>query len=105
MTDPDAYLLRLCAEFQRQHATVLVYDRIATHGDDDDFDELALVMDARWDTSDKIQSIHASTHAGLQAQAGVFMALSAEQHPHGVQDADLRFAQAILSSITQGAVA
>jgi hypothetical protein len=67
----DAELLELCAEFHHQHAAA-----IATPVDDDN--ALTAALDERWEISDEIRDIAATTDAGRRAKAHVALVLMVE---------------------------
>jgi hypothetical protein len=69
---PDAELLAMCIAFHRQHAAA----QAVPSGDVDD--DLLAAMDRRWEISDEIQNIPATTEAGRRAKALVAVVLLRE---------------------------
>jgi hypothetical protein len=89
---PDAELLALCAAFHEQHAAAL-----AVPGDDDG--GLTAALDERWDISNEIQDIPATTEAGRRAKAAVAVVLLLENGGDVSTSGDLVFAMAALRDI------
>ena len=69
---PDAELLAMCIAFHRQNAAAQ-----AVPSSDVD-DDLLAAMDRRWEISDEIQDIPATTEAGRRAKALVAVVLLRE---------------------------
>jgi hypothetical protein len=67
----DAELLELCAEFHHRHAAAL-----ATPTNDDA--ALTAALNERWEISDEIRDIAATTEAGRRAKARVALVLMVE---------------------------
>jgi hypothetical protein len=88
--DPDAELIALCAEFDRQNEIVETVP-IASEAD---FGGFEVAMDKRWKVSNEIEDIVPLTGAGLKAKAEIALALLEENYgPDGGQEgAALRFA-------------
>ena len=71
---PDAELLAMCIDFHRQNAAA---QPMPSNDVDDD---LVAAMDRRWEISDEIQNIPATTEAGRIAKALVAVVLLRESN-------------------------
>jgi hypothetical protein len=95
--NPDAELLRLCAEFHTQHA-------IANAPGPEDASEDAI--DYRWELSDQITTVPAQTDAGRRAKASVAVTLIREARGDNPPcEGDTAFALAFLAEIAGGRTA
>jgi hypothetical protein len=86
----DAELLALCAAFHEEHAA-------ANAPGTEEVCEAALAR--RWDISDDIQDIPATTEAGRRAKAAVGVVLLQENRGDEYLDEDVEFAMAALRDI------
>ena len=90
--NPDAGLLTLCAEFDRQHA-IAHCDRPEVDDDDDDESaEWKVAMNARWELEEEIVDVLPLTGAGHLAKASVAVAMIEEMTPPDGLDALTFFA-------------
>jgi len=77
--DPDAGLIRLCAEFHKAHA--------ATLSAPDDTDEWEIHLDRRWEISDRLEGMTPTTQLGRNAKLKVALVLMLEDL-HGSRHED-----------------
>jgi hypothetical protein len=95
LSNPDAELLDLCAEFHRLHATVLT-------GADGAWE---VAQDQRWGVSHALELIPAQTAAGRVAKASVALALIRENQNLECMDGDVSMAFSALVDIAGGSAA